>query len=75
MKFSTKDFFRKCDQIPADLVTFAEELLNAKLHIFCTVKAVLSNNYNYKRVVCISQYKAHQYQCKEMVMFIPFIIG
>ena len=40
MKFSTKDFFSKCDQIrspfPADLVTFTEEILNGKLHFLCS---------------------------------------
>ena len=35
MKFSIKDFFSKCDQIPADLVTFTEEILNGKLHFLC----------------------------------------
>ena len=37
MKFFIKDFFSKCDQIrtkPADLVTFIEEILNGKLHLF-----------------------------------------
>ena len=37
MRFSTKDFFRKYDQIhqeTADLVTFTEEILTAKLHFF-----------------------------------------
>ena len=34
MKFSIKDFFSKCDQIPADLVTFTEEILNGKLPFF-----------------------------------------
>ena len=39
MKFSTKDFFSKCDQIcrkleTADLVTFTEDILNGKLHFF-----------------------------------------
>ena len=36
MRFSIKDFFSKCDrpnlQIPTDLVTFTEEILNGKLH-------------------------------------------
>ena len=36
MKFSIKDFFRKCDQT-ADLVTFTEEILNGKLHFLCSV--------------------------------------
>ena len=31
MKFSIKDFFSKCDQFSADLVTFTEEILNGKL--------------------------------------------
>ena len=33
IKFSAKDFFQKCDQIRS-LVTFSEEALNGKLHIF-----------------------------------------
>ena len=37
MKFSIKDFFGKCDQFPADLVTFTEEILNGKLHFLCIV--------------------------------------
>ena len=36
MEFSTKDFFSKCDQFPAVLVKFTEEILNGKLH-FCAV--------------------------------------
>ena len=32
MKFSIKDFFRKCDQIRI-LVTFTEEIPNGKLNI------------------------------------------
>ena len=36
MKFSIKDFFSKCDQIPADLVTFPEEILNGKLPFLCS---------------------------------------
>ena len=39
MKFSIKNFFSKCDQIwkqeTADLVAFAEEILNGKLHFAC----------------------------------------
>ena len=31
MKFSIKDFFSKCDQIPTDLVTFTEEIHSGKL--------------------------------------------
>ena len=31
------DFFSKCDQIPADLVTFTEEILNGKLHFLFSV--------------------------------------
>ena len=34
MIFSIKDFFSKCDQFPADLVTFTEEILNRKPHFF-----------------------------------------
>ena len=37
VKFSIKDFFNKCDQIrSADLVTFTEEILNAKHHFLCS---------------------------------------
>ena len=41
-KFSTKDFFNKCDQIrrklrkTADLVTFTKEILSGKLHFLCS---------------------------------------
>ena len=31
MKFSFKDIFSKCDQIPADLVTLTEEILNGSI--------------------------------------------
>ena len=34
MKFSIKDFFSKCDQIPDYQITFTEEILNGKLHFF-----------------------------------------
>ena len=43
MKFSIQDFLSKCDQIriclqlPADLVTFTEEILNGKLDFLCSV--------------------------------------
>ena len=42
MKFSIKDFFSKCDEIalanvPADLVTFTEEILNGKLQFLYSV--------------------------------------
>ena len=40
MKFSIKDFFNKCDQIPqfpVDLITFAVEIFNGKLHFLCSV--------------------------------------
>ena len=40
MKFSIKDFFSKCDQIPqffADLVTFTEEIFNEKFQFLCSV--------------------------------------
>ena len=36
MKFPIKDFFRKCDQIRRELVTFTEEILNGKLHFLCS---------------------------------------
>ena len=37
MKFSVKDIFNKCDQIPADLVTTTEEILNGKLPFLYSV--------------------------------------
>ena len=46
MKFSIKDFFRKCDQIrrKLDLATFTEEILNGKRHFLCsTTIAALSS--------------------------------
>ena len=36
MKFSIKNFFSKCDQFLADLITFTEEILNGNPH-FCAV--------------------------------------
>ena len=41
MKFPIKDFFSKCDQKTADLVTFTEEILNGKLHFFYSGKSSL----------------------------------
>ena len=38
MKFSTRDFFSKCNQILRELwilVTFTEEIVNRKLHFLC----------------------------------------
>ena len=38
MKFSIKDFYGKYDQnrsFTADLITFTEEILDAKLHFMC----------------------------------------
>ena len=37
IKFSLKDFFR----FPADLVTFSEEILNGKLHFWCSLTSIL----------------------------------
>ena len=34
--FSVKGFFSKCDQIPADSVTFTEEILQGKLYFLCS---------------------------------------
>ena len=44
MKFPTKDFFSKWDQIRADLVTFTEGALNGKLHFFvqCVIRLKMS---------------------------------
>ena len=39
MKFFIKEFFSKCvPQETMDLVTFTEEIHNAKLHFLCSVK-------------------------------------
>ena len=32
------DFFSTCDQTRAELVTFAEEILNENLHFLCSVE-------------------------------------
>ena len=40
MKFSIKDFFRKCDCETADLVTFTEEILNGKLYFLCSIASM-----------------------------------
>ena len=50
MKFSSKEFFSKCDQIHRKLqealVTFTEEILNAKLHFLCGVfNKILKHNF------------------------------
>ena len=37
MKFSIKDFFSKCDQIRADLVTFLQKKYLMENFIFCAV--------------------------------------
>ena len=44
-KFSIKDFFSKWlnPPFPADLVTFTEEIFNAKLHFLCSVLAATTN--------------------------------
>ena len=34
MKFSIRDFFSKCDQKTADLLTFIEEIINKKPYFF-----------------------------------------
>ena len=39
MKFSIKDFFSKCDQFPANLITFTEEILNGNLHFLCSKRS------------------------------------
>ena len=33
MKFSVKNFFSKCNQCPADLAIFTEEIFNGHLHL------------------------------------------
>ena len=40
MKFSSQDFFSKCEQIrrKLDLVTYTEEILNGKLHFLRSAK-------------------------------------
>ena len=51
MKFSNKDFFSKAD-FPADLVTFAEEILNGKLHflwiVSCQICEISKNTFSYR---------------------------
>ena len=33
----------QCDQIPAELVTFTEEIRNGKLHFLCSEKKLINN--------------------------------
>ena len=33
----------QCDQIPAELVTFTEEIRNGKLHFLCSEKNLINN--------------------------------
>ena len=40
--FSIKDFFSKCAQETADLVTFTKEILNGKLHFFMQCRFLIS---------------------------------
>ena len=47
MKFSIKDFFSKCDQETADLVTFTEEILNGKLRFLCSDIKHRQSSYEY----------------------------
>ena len=42
MKFPTKDFFSKCDEIHNGLVTFTEKNLSVKLHFLYSVNVDLS---------------------------------
>ena len=44
MKFSIKDFFSKCDQFPADLITFTDEILNGNLHFLCRERSRKSSH-------------------------------
>ena len=44
MKFSIKDFLINMSpnpQVPADMVTFTEEILNGKLHFLCSEEFVV----------------------------------
>ena len=45
MKFSITDFFSKCDQKTADLVTFTEEIRNEKLHFLCSAISKTHDRY------------------------------
>ena len=54
MKFCIKDFFSKCDQIHRKLqvlVTFTEEILNAKLHFLCNDKLTGLKKTNFEKAV------------------------
>ena len=55
MKFSTKDFFSKCDQIcrkleTADLVTFTEDILNGKIHFFAVGFWQMQENFGQDKI-------------------------
>ena len=54
MQFCIKDFFSKCDQIRRKLqvlVTFTEEILNAKLHFLCNDKLTGLKKTNFEKAV------------------------
>ena len=45
MKFFVKDFFNECEEFPADLVTFTEEILKEKLLLLCSVNEISRNSF------------------------------
>ena len=47
MKFFINDFFSKCDQIRADLVTFTEKIINEKFHFLCSDRSQFIYNLLY----------------------------
>ena len=54
MKFSIKDFFQQMwpnPQLPADFVTFTEEILIGKLHFLCSVLCTFQGEFHQKNQI------------------------
>ena len=65
MKLSIKDFFNKYEQtmqFPLDLVTFAEEILDCKLHFLCSITFITVLPLSFTKTLLYSsqQVKNHQ---------------
>ena len=69
MKFSITDSFSKCDQIPADLVTFTEQIRNGKLQFLCRVISYVVRQWNKLRTE-IHNSASHQQFRKSLLSFI-----
>ena len=70
MKFSIKDFFSNCDEIQfsANLVTFAKEFINGKLHFLCSVQDYLEVNIHLRRNIFAPVHLSlHKFSIKDFI--------